>query len=71
MMIQSPDGVVSDGRQYYVTTWDIDKQKFTPQKGVRSGPYTLMGLRAPLRRLRELRYDIKRDFAPSVLVEKR
>ena len=30
--------------QYYVTTWDPELEQYTPQKGVRTGPYTLFGL---------------------------
>ena len=38
--------------KYEVLTWDTDKQDFTPQKGVRRGPYTLFGLWKALRKLR-------------------
>lgn len=55
--------------RYRVLTWDMDLQKFTRQKGVRAGPYTLFGLRSPLRKLRECGY-IARRGDPSVLVEK-
>lgn len=53
--------------QYYVTTWDTDLQAFTPQAGVRTGPYSLFGLRKALRKLREYGYSADRDD-PSVLV---
>lgn len=43
-------------RHYYVTTWDADKQEFTPHKGVRTGPYSLFGLRRAIRKLRKLGY---------------
>lgn len=44
-------------KNYYdVLTWDIDKQKFTPQRGVRRGPYTLFGLRKALRKLGNMGY---------------
>lgn len=43
--------------RYEVLTWDSDLQKFTPQKGVRRGPYSLFGLRKPLRQLRLLGYQ--------------
>lgn len=52
---------------YSVTTWDSDRQAFTPQSGVRTGPYTLWGLRRPLRKLRYLGYVACR-CDPSVLV---
>jgi hypothetical protein len=51
--------------RYRVLTWDIDLQKFTPQKGVRSGPYTLFGLRKALRKLREMGYSAHRTFDPD------
>ncbi len=57
--------------RYYVSTWDGERQKFTPQKGVRTGPYSMFGLRRALRKLRSMGYDVKRYFAPSVLVERR
>lgn len=57
---------------YHVLTWDVYRQKFTPQHGVRCGPYSLFGLRKPLRKLRDqCGYDIYRAGAHSVLVEKR
>lgn len=56
--------------RYYVTTYDWDKQEYTPQKGVRTGPYTKFGLRKALRKLRTMGYCADRDDT-SVLVEKR
>ncbi len=47
-------------QKYRVTTRDLDKQTWTPQKGVRSGPYTLFGLREPLRKLRQMGYSLER-----------
>lgn len=44
-------------KRYYIKTWDTDKQTFTPQKGVRCGPYSLFGLRKPIRALREMGYS--------------
>jgi hypothetical protein len=55
---------------YDVTTWDARRQCFTPQRGVRRGPYTLWGLRRALRRLRELGYACDRHD-PAVLVTRR
>ena len=52
---------------YEVLTWDIEKQKFTPHKGVRRGPYTLFGLRKAIRRLRDKGY-IGRKGDPSIYV---
>lgn len=56
-------------KRYFVRTWDSDKQSFTPQKGVRVGPYTLMGLRKALRQLQGLGYDTSRAGGVSILVE--
>lgn len=53
--------------RYYVTTWCADAQTFTPQIGVRTGPYTMFGLRRALRKLRELGYSADRND-PSVYV---
>lgn len=55
--------------RYRVTTWDSDRQEFTPQAGVRAGPYTLGGLRRALRALRRMGYGCRRND-PSVLVER-
>lgn len=55
--------------RYWVTTWDTERQCWTPQKGVRTGPYSLFSLRKPLRVLRSMGYDVdRRSF--SVLVER-
>lgn len=54
--------------RYYVTTWDTDKQKFTPQRGVRTGPLSKWGLRRALRKLRGFGYSASRGDS-SVLVE--
>ena len=51
--------------QYFVYTWDPMKQTFTPQKGVRCGPYSLFGLRKALRKLRGMGYQMN---GPSVYV---
>lgn len=56
--------------KYYVTTWDTDKQEFTPQPGVRTGPYTLFGIRKAVRKLRECGYEGRRSDS-SVLVERK
>lgn len=56
--------------RYYVKTWDANKEEFTPQKGVRCGPYSLFGLRKALRELNCMGYDTKRDTAHSILVYK-
>jgi hypothetical protein len=53
--------------KFYVLTWDTYKQKFTPQRGVRAGPYTLFGLRKAVRKLREMGYGCER-WDNSVLV---
>jgi hypothetical protein len=55
--------------RYYITTIDPDTSRFTPQRGVRTGPYTLWGLKRALRRLQALGYNCGRGD-PSVLVER-
>jgi hypothetical protein len=55
--------------RYYVTTWDGEKERFTPQKGVRCGPYSLWGLRRALRKLQQTGYPCDRGDN-SVLVER-
>jgi hypothetical protein len=57
--------------KYFVTTWDSMKQDYTPQPGVRTGPWSLFGLRRALRALRMMGYEVKRPNAHSVLVVKR
>ena len=47
-------------KQYFVLTYDMDSEEFTPQVGVRAGPYTLFGLRKPLRELRSMGYEASR-----------
>lgn len=54
---------------YEVLTWDTDRDRFTPQRGVRRGPYTLFGLRKALRQLQGLGYPCNRQD-PSVLVQR-
>lgn len=56
--------------QYFVTTYDYELETYTPQKGVRTGPYTLFGLRVALRRLQTMGYDTCRDNN-DVYVERR
>jgi|HubBroStandDraft_2_1064218.scaffolds.fasta_scaffold713933_2 hypothetical protein len=41
---------------YYVETWCPEQERFTPQDGVPAGPYSLFGLRAAIRALRDLGY---------------
>lgn len=53
--------------KYYVYTWDIELQRFTPQIGVPYGPYTLFGLRVPMRELANMGYAGRGDD-PCVLV---
>jgi hypothetical protein len=56
-------------KRYEVLTWDAEKQDWTPQKGVRRGPYTLFGLRRAIRKLREIGYSGHRND-PSVYLER-
>ena len=53
---------------YDVLTWDPERQEYTPQIGVRRGPYTLWGLRKALRKLRDLGYSAHRDDAFVLVV---
>jgi hypothetical protein len=55
--------------KYEVLTWDTEVQKFTPQLGVRRGPYTLFGLRKAVRKLRDLG-DPAATGDPMVLVQR-
>jgi hypothetical protein len=55
--------------RYRVLTYDPETDRFTPQRGVKSGPWSLWGLRRALRKLRSMGYDTNRN-APSVLVER-
>lgn len=57
--------------KYYVTTWDMERQKFTPQTGVRTGPYSQFGLRRALRKLQGMGYETSKHGGVSVLVERR
>jgi len=58
--------------RFYVSTWDADKQAFTAQMGVRTGPYSKWGLRKALRKIRGDGYQISpRRCAFMVLVENR
>jgi hypothetical protein len=56
---------------YEVLTWDMDKQTFTPQQGVRKGPYTLWKLRTALRKLRSMGYETTKAGGVSVLIQRR
>lgn len=56
---------------YYVTTWDHEIEKFTPQRGVQAGPYSKWELREALRKLRTMGYDVSRSGGVNVLVERR
>jgi hypothetical protein len=61
--------------RYYVTTWDADKGEYTPQKGVRTGPWSLWGLRKAILALRSMGYSADYDGKtlygdPSVRIER-
>ena len=56
--------------KYYITTWDSDRQEFTPQIGVRTGPWSKWGLRRALRALRNMGYEAGRHDH-SIYVEAR
>jgi hypothetical protein len=61
--------VATKRARYFVTTWDTIAQDWTPQAGVRTGPYTLFGLRRAVRKLRGMGYEGRRDD-PAVRVER-
>lgn len=54
--------------RYMVLTWDENRERFTPQRGVCYGPYTLWGLRVALRKLRDMGYDGRPVSDPSIKV---
>ena len=54
--------------KFYVFTWDVDTQRWTPQVGVRKGPYSQFGLRKALRKLQDMGYETTRDGGVSVLI---
>lgn len=55
--------------KYQVRTWDMDKQKWTPQEGVRKGPYNLFGLRKALRKLNNMGYATTKSDGNYVFIE--
>lgn len=54
--------------RYYVHTWDPDTKEFTPQNGVRVGPWSKWGLRKALRSLQDMGYETTRAGGFCVLV---
>lgn len=54
---------------FEVSTWDYEKQEFTPQKGVRHRVHGPAGLRRALRALSGMAYDTGR-WSTDVLVER-
>jgi hypothetical protein len=62
---------VSQKQKYEVLTWDFDKRDWTPQKGIRRGPYTLFGLRKAIRKLREMGYGYRRCDMFCALIQQR
>lgn len=58
--------------RFYVSTWDSEKQTFTAQRGIRTGPYSKWGLRKALRKIEAAGYQISpRRCAVWVMVENR
>jgi hypothetical protein len=55
--------------EYTVATYDMELERFTAQKGVKPGPYSLWGLRRALRKLRALGYEARKGD-PSVMVQR-
>lgn len=56
--------------RYAVLTWDIEREKFTPQRGVPCVVTGQLELRRALRSLQQMGYAARRGDE-SVLVEKR
>jgi hypothetical protein len=59
--------------RYRVTTWDCDKQAFTPQQGVPCRASGLGALRRTLRKLQECGYSCHRNAAGNdsyILIER-
>ena len=62
--------------RYYVRTWDAELQQYTPQRGVRCGPWSLWGLRKAIRKLRSMGYgcEYSSDMGywsdPAVLIQR-
>lgn len=54
-------------RRYYVQTWDAELQKFSPQKGIRTGPYSQFGLRKALRKLRDMGYMARKGDCSTLV----
>ena len=52
---------------YDILTYDYKLGKWTPQKGVRRGPYSKWGVKRALRKLQTMGYDARRGD-PSVSV---
>ncbi len=55
--------------RYYVRTYDWNAEEYTPQAGVKVGPYSIWGLKRALQRLRSLGYQAHRQDN-DVLVER-
>lgn len=53
---------------YWVFTFDFDKRCWSPQIGVKAGPYKLFGLKKPIRELRSMGYGFGRADILSVLI---
>lgn len=56
--------------RYEVTTWDTQRQAFTPQVGVSCGPHTIHGLKRALRKLQGMGYDVWGCSRYAVRVER-
>ena len=55
---------------YEITTWDMDKQEFTPQRGIQTPAVGQSGLRRSLRAAENFGYDVRRRGGYSILVER-
>lgn len=56
--------------KYFVTTYDGETKAWTPQRGVRTGPWSQFGLRRALRALRDTGYSITKSSGFMVRVQR-
>jgi hypothetical protein len=69
MLLRNRDHRRAHRGTYYVRTWDSERMEYTPQAGIKAGPYSQFGLRRAIRKLRDMGYEAYRDDS-SVLIER-
>lgn len=55
-----PDTTPMKDRRYFVRTWDVEQDNYTPQDGVNPGPHSLWDLKRALRELQACGYQCDR-----------